>query len=123
MPFILPFIKSMGAARANINIRGALIPPGAQMELPEFKTTAEIKVPESSIDQVIGQEEAVEIIRKAADQKRFVLLLGDPGTGKSMLGQAMAELLPVEKLEDILIFPNPRDKNYPLVKTAKAGEG
>ncbi len=93
------------------------------MELPEFKTTAEIKVPESSIDQVIGQGEAVEIIRKAAEQKRFVLLRGDPGTGTSMLGPAMAELQPVEKLEDILSFPNPRAKNYPLVKTAKAGEG
>jgi Lon-like ATP-dependent protease len=93
------------------------------MELRPFNTTEEIEVPDSVIDRVIGQERAVEIIRKAALQKRFVFLLGDPGTGKSMLGSAMAELLPTEKLEDILILPNPADKNLPLVKVVRAGEG
>lgn len=89
----------------------------------EFKTTAEIKVPESLIDQVIGQDHAVEIIKKAAKQKRNVLLIGEPGTGKSMLGMAMSELLPVEELEDILVYPNPNDKNNPRIEVVKAGEG
>jgi Lon-like ATP-dependent protease len=95
----------------------------AQVELMEFKTTAEIKVPESLIDQVIGQDHAVEIIKKAAKQKRNVLLIGEPGTGKSMLGMAMSELLPVEELEDILVYPNPNDKNNPRIEVVKAGEG
>ncbi len=93
------------------------------MDIRDFRTTEEIEVPGSLIDQVIGQEKAVEIIRKAALQKRHVLLIGEPGTGKSMLGQAMAELLPVEELEDILVYPNPDDKNNPRVEAVKAGEG
>jgi Lon-like ATP-dependent protease len=89
----------------------------------QFRTTEEIEVPKNLIDQVIGQERAVEIIKKAALQKRHVLLIGDPGTGKSMLGQAMAELLPTEELEDILVYPNPDDKNNPKIEAVKAGEG
>lgn len=93
------------------------------MEVMDFKSTKEIKVPEKLIDQVIGQEHAVEVIRKAAKQKRHILLIGEPGTGKSMIGQGMAELLPTEELEDILVHPNPLDKNNPRVEVVKAGEG
>jgi Lon-like ATP-dependent protease len=95
----------------------------ADMKLMDFETTEGIKVPEKLVDQVIGQDQAVEIIRKAAKQKRHILLVGEPGTGKSMLGQAMSELLPVEELEDILIHPNLSDKNNPRVEVVKAGEG
>ena len=93
------------------------------MKLMNFKTTKELKVPKSLIDQVIGQDGAVEIIEKAAQQKRHILLIGDPGTGKSMLGLAMSELLPVEELEDILVYPNKEEKNNPKVDIVKAGEG
>ncbi len=89
----------------------------------KFKTTEDIKVPERLIDQVIGQDRAVEIIKKAAIQHRNVLLVGQPGVGKSMLGQALSELLPTEKLVDILAYPNPKDENNPIIKTVPAGEG
>ncbi len=90
-------------------------------EIP--KTTSLVEVPKGIIEQVVGQDAAVDIIKKAALQKRHVLLIGSPGTGKSMLAQGMAELLPKEELEDILVFPNSEDDNAPLVRTFPAGRG
>jgi len=89
----------------------------------DFKTTEEILVPDKLIDQVVGQKKACDIIRKAAKQRRHILLIGDPGTGKSMLANAMAELLPAEDLVDVLAYPNMEDENNPKVKVAPAGEG
>ncbi len=88
-----------------------------------FKTTDDIRIPSKIVDQVIGQEQAVEIIKKAAVQRRNVLLVGAPGTGKSMLGQALSELLPSEKLLDMISFQNPKDENEPIVRILPAGEG
>ena len=88
-----------------------------------FKSTAELKVPQKIVDQVIGQEAAVEVIKKASQQRRHVLLIGEPGTGKSMIGLALAELLPKEKLVDVIALPNVNDENQPLIRTVQAGKG
>ncbi len=89
----------------------------------ELQSSADIDVPSKLVDQVIGQEHAVEVVRKAAIQRRHVMMIGTPGTGKSMLAKAMAELLPKEEMQDILIYPNTEDSNTPVVRTVKAGRG
>ena len=93
------------------------------LDYESISNTADIEVPPLLIDQVIGHEESVETIKKAAKQRRNVLLIGDPGVGKSMLAKGMAELLPPEVLQDVLVYPNPEDSNYPLIRTVPAGQG
>jgi len=94
-----------------------------KFDFSHFDNTSQISVPQSLIGQVIGQDKSIEIIRKAAAQKRNVLLVGLPGTGKSLIAQAMSEILPVGVLQDILIYPNSEDPNNPKVRVIKAGEG
>ena len=93
------------------------------VQLLKYKTTAEIPISKRLVDQIIGQDEAINIIKKAAKQHRNVLLIGEPGTGKSLTGQALAELLPKENLIDVLSYANPVDENVPLIKTVPRGQG
>ena len=89
----------------------------------DFKSTEDVPIPERLVDQVIGQEAGSVVIRKAAEQRRHMMMIGDPGTGKSMLARSMTELLPQDKLEDILCYPNDDDENEPRVRTVPAGRG
>ena len=89
----------------------------------DIESTEDIAVPKMLVDQVIGQKQGVEIVRKAAEQKRHVMLIGDPGTGKSMLAKSMSELLPKEELQDVLVYNNQEDNNEPRVRVVPAGKG
>jgi|TARA_B110000196_G_scaffold103681_1_gene90111 Lon-like ATP-dependent protease len=89
----------------------------------DIETTADVPIPEKLVDRVIGQEAANVVIRKAAEQRRHMMMIGDPGTGKSMLARAMTELMPDDTLEDTLCYPNEEDENVPRVRTVPAGRG
>ena len=89
----------------------------------KIKSTKEIKVSSKIAEQIIGQDIALNLIKKAAKQKRNVLLIGSPGTGKSLLGQAIAELLSKEKLIDIIALSNQTDENTPIIRTLPKGQG
>jgi Lon-like ATP-dependent protease len=59
----------------------------------------------------------------------YLLLLGDPGTGKSLIGRALAEKLTQVysengiKLFDVLCWKNPTLPSQPKISIHKAGEG
>ena len=89
----------------------------------QVDSTDDIEVPDRLVDQVIGQEHARDVVMKAAQQRRHVMMIGSPGTGKSMLAKAMSELLPREELQDVLVYHNPDDGNNPKVRTVPAGKG
>ena len=89
----------------------------------DIDSTEDIEVPDRLVDQVIGQDHARDIVKKAAKQRRHVMMIGSPGTGKSMLAKAMSQLLPKEDLQDVLVYHNPDDGNEPKVRTVPAGKG
>lgn len=89
----------------------------------EIDTSADLEIPSRLVDQVIGQDRARKIIKKAAKQHRHVMMIGSPGTGKSMLAKSMTEMMPKEDLRDLLIYDNPDDSNNPQVRTVPAGKG
>jgi ATP-dependent Lon protease len=85
------------------------------LDLESIVTTADILIPYDPLKRVIGQDEAVELARIAARQRRHLLLVGPPGTGKSMIAQALALHLPKPR-EEIRVVHNPENPERPLVE-------
>ena len=114
--------KQIAGETPNPETKKEMIPIDEWINSQKFVTTQDIKVPELLLDQVIGQDRSVEIVRKAAEQKRHVMLIGDPGTGKSMVARAMTAFLPKEELEDIIAYPNSEDSNTPHIRVVPGGK-
>lgn len=86
-----------------------------------FADTSEIAVPKDFLEQIIGQPEAVRLARLAAIQRRHLLLVGPPGTGKSMIAQAIASLLGKPSLE-VAVLHNPVKPERPFVEVRPRSE-
>ncbi|MGD8393638.1 MAG: ATP-binding protein [Desulfobacterales bacterium] len=92
-------------------------PRSLEKRLDFFTDTAQIHVPDDPIDQVIFQDKAKRAIRKIAQNRGHILMVGRPGTGKSLLANMFKEVL-VESLGDylrpqeaIIAYPG-KDKNH-----------
>jgi len=80
-----------------------------------FCDTRDVPIPQNPIEQIIGQSEAVKIAFVAAKQRRNLLLVAPPGTGKSLLAQAIAYHLP-KPAQEINVLHNPEAPERPIVE-------
>lgn len=82
-----------------------------------FENTSTVDIPKDSIEKVIFQKKAKESIRKIAQNKGNLLLVGKPGTGKSFLADMFEEVLKeslgeyISPQNAILAIPG-KDKNH-----------
>lgn len=85
-----------------------------------FETTAEVPIPKDPLSRVIGQDQAVHISRIVSTQKRHLLMVGAPGTGKSMIARAVASLLP-QPSHEVSVLHNIERPERPIlsVRTRK----
>ncbi len=85
--------------------------------LPDFEDTSQVAVPEDPIDRVVFQQRARSAIRKVAQSRGHVLLVGRPGTGKSMLANMFQQVLAssvgdfLRPRDAIVAFPG-KDRNH-----------
>ncbi len=86
-------------------------PETLKSHLRYFETTAEITVPEDPIERVVFQDRAKSAIRKIAQNRGHILMVGRPGTGKSLLANMFKEVLDrslgeyLRPNQSILAFP------------------
>jgi Lon-like ATP-dependent protease len=92
-------------------------PESLRQSLGFFDDTSNITVPEDPIERVIFQDRAKKAIRKIAQNRGHILMVGRPGTGKSMLANMFNEVLHkslgdyLRPKEAIMAYPG-KDKNH-----------
>lgn len=84
-------------------------------DVKNLTSTEEILIPSDPLDRVLGQEEAIQLAKIAAIQRRHLLLVGPPGTGKSMIARALSMNLPKPK-QEIRIVKNPENPERPFLE-------
>jgi Lon-like ATP-dependent protease len=68
-------------------------PDKLEKRLAFFRDTAEIQLPEDPVERVIFQDRAKAAIRKIVHSKGHILMVGRPGTGKSLLADMFRDVL------------------------------
>jgi ATP-dependent Lon protease len=79
-----------------------------------LETTEQVEASRDPFQMIVGQENAVSLVRSAVRQRRHVLLCGVPGIGKSMLAKAAYSLLDPPE-EEIRLLYNPTLPDRPDV--------
>lgn len=86
-------------------------------QLSYFTDTSEISIPEDPIEQVIFQDRAKAAIRQIAHNRGHILMVGMPGTGKSMLSNMFNSVVDrsmgayLRPKDSIVAYPG-KDKNH-----------
>ncbi len=84
-------------------------------KLDRLGTTKDTIIPKDPLQWVIGQERAIELAMIAARQRRNLLFVGPPGTGKSMIAQAMSFHLP-KPYTQVYVVHNPENPERPFIE-------
>jgi predicted ATP-dependent protease len=101
-------------------VKGAR-PPSLTSVLGAMETTAEVTVPKDPFQRIIGQDNAVALVRSAVTQRRHVLLCGAPGVGKSLIAEAAYTLLPKPR-EEIRLRHDSLRPDRPRVVVIRVGD-
>lgn len=89
----------------------------------DFSSTSELPLPSDPLEWVVGQGHAVRIARICASQRRHLLLVGAPGTGKSMVARAISSIIPKPRFEiSVLHNPSAPEKPSLSVRTAESAK-
>ncbi|MEA3560074.1 MAG: ATP-binding protein [Candidatus Thermoplasmatota archaeon] len=88
--------------------------PVKGFEPGDVEDTSQVMIPADPLQRVIGQDEAVKLSHLAAQQRRHLLLVGPPGTGKSMIAQALAAHLPLPRSQ-VFVVSNPEYPERPFI--------
>jgi Lon-like ATP-dependent protease len=92
-------------------------PANLEKRLDSFDNTSSIQLPKDPIERVIFQDRAKKAIRKIAQNKGHILMVGKPGTGKSMLANMFKDVLEkslgdyLRPKEAIVAYPG-KDQNH-----------
>ncbi len=84
-------------------------------DVESLSSTDDILIPQNPLDRVLGQEEAINLAKIAAKQRRHLLLVGPPGTGKSMIARAISMQIPKPSSE-IRVAHNPENPERPFLE-------